>query len=310
MKKLLVLLLVTLPGIVHSQYFSGEITYQVEIVPKSDTIDVKDIIDLKHGTKAKYVITSKRYKSTYFKDNKYKYSYTYNDETKRMYDDYGNKPYVTFRDSQKANYEYFGSDIFKDSITDVLGHDCYMVLTKSEYGTSRTFYSDKIRVNYADFEGHQVGNWYNKLKEVDGAITLKTITEHDTYFEIQGAVEIKERQVEDNEFELPNKPVAAAFSTLDNRVEMVEPTPEQIQCYQRKVSRASKKEGDKYVCYISFLLQKDGTIRFVEPYEKDNTGFHEVAIDIIQNCGFQFKPGLINGKQVDSEVYFPVEFVN
>ena len=308
MKKLLLLSFI-FPLIGHAQYFSGEITYQIKIVPKSDTVTVKDIMDLKHGTRAKYVITSKKYKSTYFKDDKYNYSYTYDDATKRMYDDYSNKPYVTFRDSQKANYEYFGSSIYKDSTTTVLGHDCYMVLTRSEYGTSRTYYSDDIRVNYADFEGHQVGNWYNKLKEVNGAITLKTVTEHDTYFEIQEAVKIVERHVDDSDFKLPNKPIAAAFSALDTRVEMVEPTREQIQCYQDKVSAVSKEKGDKYVCYISFLLQKNGAIMYVEPYEKDESGFYEVAVEIIQNCGFKFLPGAIDGKQVDSQVYFPIEFI-
>lgn len=308
MKKL-VLLLIIFPVICYPQYFSGEITYQIEILPKSDTVDVKEIIDMKHGTQAKYVITSKKYKSTYFKNNEYNYSYTYDDKTKRMYDDYRDKPYVTFRDSQKGNFEYFGSNVYKDSIINVLGRDCYMVVTKSEYGTSRTYYSDDIRVNYSDFEGHQVGNWYNKLKEVNGAITLKTITEHDTYFEIQEAVKIMERNVDDNDFELPNKPVAAAFSALDSRVEMIQPTPEQIQCYQEKVSKASSKDGEKYICYMSFLLQKDGTIGYIEPYEKDDSGFYLVASDIIQNCGFQFQPGIINGQQVDSQVYFPVEFI-
>ena len=103
----------------------------------------------------------------------YNYSYTYNDKTKRMFDDYGNQPYITFRDSQKANYTYFDSKIYKDSTINVLGHPCYMVLTSSEYGTSRTYYSDDVRVNHEDFEGHKVGNWYNKLKEVNGAINIE-----------------------------------------------------------------------------------------------------------------------------------------
>lgn len=308
MKKTL-LLLMLVPVISYAQYFSGEITYQIEIVPKSDTIDLKDIMEMKHGTKAKYVITSKKYKSTYFKNNEYKYSYTYDDKTKRMYDDYSEKPYVTFRDSQKENYKYFGSNIYKDSTITVLGHDCYMVLTKSEYGTSRTYYSDDIRVNYSDFEGHLVGNWYSKLKEVNGAITLKTITERETHFEIQEAIKIIERNVNDSDFELPDKPVAAAFTALDSRVELVQPTPEQLQCYQEKVIKASSKEGKKYICYMSFLLRKDGTIGYIEPYKKDDSGFHLVASDIIQNCGFQFQPGIINGQPVDSQVFFPVEFL-
>lgn len=308
MKRLL-LLSILFPVIGYAQYFSGEISYQIKIVPKSDTVNVKDIIKLKHGTTAKYIIAPRRYKSTYLKDNEYNYSYTYDDDTKRMYDDYADKPYITYRDSQKANYEYYGSEILKDSTSIILNHKCYMVLTKSEYGTSRTFYSDDIRVNYSDFEGHKVGNWYNKLKEVDGAIALKTITEHDSYYEIQEAITIEERNVDSNEFMLPNKPVAAAFSALDTRVELIQPTAGQIKCYQNKVAKASTSDGEKYICYISFLLEKDGAIKFIEPYEEDEHGFYKTAVDIIQKCGFIFQSGRINGEQVDSQVFFPVEFV-
>lgn len=90
-------------------------------------------------------------------------SYTYDNKTKRMFDDYANMSYVTFRDSRRVNAEYYGSEIFKDSTTTILGYDCYLVVNESEFGMSKTFYPNDIKVNYADFEGHKVGNWYNKL---------------------------------------------------------------------------------------------------------------------------------------------------
>lgn len=307
MKKLLILTLI-IPIFGHAQYFSGEIIYEMKIIPKSDTVNIKEIMDLKHGTTASYIITSKHYKSTYFKDGKYNYSYTYDDETKRMFDDYSDKPYVTFRDSRKANFEYFGSQILKDSTAMILGYDCYMVVTESEYGTSKTYYSDGIKVNYADFEGHKVGNWYNKLKEVDGAMTLKTVTEHESYFEVQEAIKIDKRKVKIKEFQLPEKPVAASFTALDKQIEMQQPSQEQIQCYQQKVGAVSNQGGEKVTSYVSFLLQKGGEIKFVEPYEEDKDGLYKVAVDVIESCGFQFSPGMIAGEPVDSQVYFPVEF--
>lgn len=308
MKKLLILILV-IPIFAHAQYFSGEITYEIKIIPKTGTINLEEIIALKDGTIASYLIKSKHYKSTYFKDGKYSYSYTYDDETKRMFDDYSDKSYITFRDSRKANFEYYSSEIFKDSIETILGYDCYMVLTESEYGTSKTYYSNDIKVNYSDFEGHNVGNWNNKLKEVDGAITLKTVTEHEAYFEIQEAIKIDERKVLINEFDLPKKPIAASFTALDTQVEMKQPSQEQIQCYQQKVRAVSNQSGEKITSYVSFLLLKNGEIKFVEPYQEDLNSFYKVAVDIIKNCGFQFNPGMIAAEPVDSQVYFPVEFL-
>ena len=91
MKKLLLLLSI-FPLFVQAQFFSGEITYEIKIVPKSDTADLKEIIELEDGAIATYLITTKRYKSAYFKDGNYRYSYTYDDESKRMFDDYAEKP--------------------------------------------------------------------------------------------------------------------------------------------------------------------------------------------------------------------------
>lgn len=308
MKKLIFIFSIV-PILCQAQYFSGEIISEVTVIPKSDTVDLEEIIAQKHGTQTSYLITAKHYKSTYLKNGEYNYSYTYDDETKRMIDDYSDRPYMTFRDSRRANFEYFNSKIYKDSTIMVLGHECYMVFTKAEYGSSTIYYSDDIKVNYADFEGHKTGNWYNKLKEVDGALTMKSITEYDTYYEIREAIKIDARDVGINEFDLPAKPLAAAYTALDQQVDLKPPTTEQIQCYQEKVLAASNQEGEKFISYISFLLQKNGEIKFIEPVEKDDDGFYKIAIDVISNCGFQLIPGKIEGKHVDSQVYFPVEFL-
>lgn len=306
--KALLLFTLSLPILVNAQFFSGEVTYATKIVPKSDSVNLDKIMELKHGTTASYVITSKHYKSTYYKDDQYSYSYTYDDETKRMYDDHADQPYVTYRDSRKSNVEYSVPQIFKDSIETILGYECYLVTSDSDYEKSKTYYSDKLRVDYSDFEGHQVGNWYNRLKEVDGAITLKSVTELETHYEIQEAVKIEERKVKMKEFELPKKPIAASFTALDKRAELRPPSDEQIHCYKYKVGSVSKENGEKFTSYVSFLLQKNGEIKFIEPYEKDADGFYKIAVDIIENCGFQFSPGKIDGESVDSQFYFPVEF--
>jgi len=301
------LLLFSLFG--QAQFFSGEITYETTYIPKSDSLNLEQIRDNDHGNVSTYLITAKHYKSTYYKDGAYTYSYTYDDITKRMYDDYVTNLYVTYRDSRKTNGLYSEPEIFRDSTQTILGHKSYLVVNESGRGRTKSYYSDDIKVNYKDFKGHKVGNWYEKLKAVDGAITLKSITEHPEYYEVRQAVKIDEREVKEREFNLPNKPVAASFSALDQKIEMKQPTEEVINCYRERVAAVSNPEGKEYTVYVKFLLKKDGKIEFIEPVEEDELGFFKVAVDIMLYCGIEFIPGKIDGVNVDAQMYFPIVFL-
>lgn len=300
--------LLMLPFLGQTQYFSGEITYEITYIPKSDSLNIEEIRDNDHGNVSTYLITSKHYKSTYYKEGNYTYSYTYDDSTKRMFDDYVTNFYVTFRDSRRSNGEYTKPAVYKDSLQTVLGRKSYLVVKESVRGKTRSYYSDDLKVNYADFKGHKVGNWYQELKAVDGAISLKSITEFPDYYEVRQAVKIDEREVEEREFKLPNKPVAASFSALDQKIEMNQPTEEVINCYREKVGAISKPEGKEYTVYLKFLVKKDGEIEFIEPVEEDESGFYKTAVDIILYCGIEFIPGKIDGVNVDAQMYFPIVF--
>ena len=293
----------------NAQNFSGEITYKISIIPKNDTSKIDDYTLSEHGEIAKYLITNKYYKSTYFKDGKFNYSYTYHDDTKRMYDDYADGAYITFRDSRRANLEFIGSKIYKDSIIDILGHKSFLVETETSNGTSKNYYSNDIKVNPEEFNGHLVGNWYQKLKEVNGAILLKTITEHDNYYKIQEVIKIEERIVKKSEFDLPKqKPIAASYSALDKKAELLPPTTTQIKCYQSKSHSVSNPQGEPFKSYVSFFLTHKGEILFVESMDKENDPFSVTSIDIVNTCGFSFSPAEIEGKTINSKVFFPVEY--
>jgi len=291
-----------------AQIFSGEITYQIKIIPKNESINLDETIKNQHGELAKYLITSKYYKSTFFKNNEYNYSYTYHDETKRMYDDYANKNYITFRDSQKANTEFKSSKLYKDSTEIILGHKCYMLEVETDRGISKSYYSDDIRVNPEDFKGHKVGNWYQKMKEVNGSILLKSVREYDDYYRIQEAIKIESRTVKKNEFELPKKLVVASYSTLDIQPNLHSPSDFGKRCYTKKVNAVSKKGGEKITVYVSLIVTAKGKIKNVESTQEDEFGFYKTAIDIVKNCGLKFDPGKINGKLVSSKIYFPITF--
>ncbi len=308
MKTLFTILSLSLCLSSFAQLFSGEITYQIKIIPKNDKVDLDETIKNQHGELAKYLITSKYYKSTYFKGESFNYSYTYHDETKRIYDDYADKEYITYRDSQKANTKFKASKLYKDSIETILGHECYMLKVETDRGKSKNYYSDDIRVNPEDFKGHLVGNWYQKMKEVNGSILLKSVQEYENYFKIQEAIKIVPREVKKEEFLLPKKLVAASYSALDVHPNLHKASDISIRCYMKKVNNVSKKNGEKVKIYVSLIVTAEGQIKHVEPTQKDEYGFYKTAVDIVQNCGLKFDPGQINEKLVSSKIYFPITF--
>jgi hypothetical protein len=309
MKNSLIILFTLFAVIVNAQSFSGLITYRITIIPKNNYSNLDEIIKSEHGEMATYLITSKYYKSSYFKNGKYSYSYTYHDESKRMYDDYSDRPYITFRDSRKANTKSYSTKIHKDSTFAISGHQCYVVTEESDHGKSRSYYSDDIKVNPEDFKGHEVGNWYKKLKEVNGAVLLKSVWEYDNYTRIQEAIKIENREVEKSEFDLPEgKEIVASASALDVKPELHRLSEKQLKCYRKKVESVSRPGGEKYTTYTTLLLNEKGKIEYIAPDEKDNNGFYKVAVEIFETCGIEFEPGKIDGKPVSSIIYFPVEF--
>lgn len=308
MKKLFILLFI-FPFYGNTQDFTGEITYETRIIPKSDSVDLTEIIEKKQGNTSSYIINSESYKTILYENGAFTYSYTYDSDTKLMYDENAGQPYITYRDATKANNESYSSQTYKDSIAVILGYEAYLTIRESEYGRSKSYVSAELKVNYEKFEGHEVGNWSNHLKEHDGAMTLRTITEYDAFLEVKEAVKVVKRKIKPIEFKIPKKPIGASFTALDEHADIEKPTEAQIQCYQNKVQGISKSEGERYTTYVTFLLEKDGTIQFVDTFEKDEDGLYEVAIDIIKNCGFTFIPGKIKGEPVASQVFFPVEFI-
>lgn len=295
----------------NAQHFSGEIEYEMKIVPKKENLNVDSIWSLKPGKKARYLITSSFYKSTYYNDSTETYSYTYDNVSKKMYDDQASLPYITFRDSRRANFTYGASEIYRDSIVDILGRECFMVKNQSDFGNSTTYYSEDIKVDYESFKDHQVGNWYNKLKEVDGCVSIKTITEFDDYYEIQEAVKITPLDLDQKDFELNmDKIIVASYSALDKNVELIPPNQESIECYREKHKSgiAKKDVNEPVICYLSFVINRKGELSYLTPVEDIHGELNEIAVDILKNCGLKFSPGEINGRAVSSLAYFPVEF--
>ncbi|MEP0004887.1 MAG: energy transducer TonB [Balneola sp.] len=294
-----------------SAQFSGEITYEYKIIPDNNSVNIDSLYNSLTGSSSVYVITDSYYKSTYYKNGEMTYSYTYHDETKRMYDEQAKLDYITYRDSRDSNLGGNQFEIFKDSTINILGYEAVLLKTDYNGKATKSYYSTTQKVNYETFKGHKVANWYNRLKALDGGILLKSITQYEEHTEILTAVNVTERQVSREEFNLPNdKDVVASFSALDDRVELDSPSRDQIRCYQQMVQKAVStiEKKETITIYLQFILDENGEISELGVLERDKYGLYLAAIDILKNCGLNFKPGKINGQPVASETYFPVEF--
>lgn len=291
--------------------FNGEITYEYKIVPSNENVNIDSLYDNLTGSSSVYVITDSYYKSTYYKNGDMTYSYIYHDETKRMYDDQAKLNYITYRDSRVSNLGGNEFEIFQDSTINILGQEAILLKTDYDGYANKSYYSTTKKVNYETFKGHEVANWYNRLKALDGGILLKSITYYDDHTQIITAINVTERPVNRDEFNLPaGKLIAASFSVLEEKVELKTPSRDQIQCYQQMVQKtvSTVVKTDPITIYLQFILNENGEISDLSVLERDKYGLYLTAIDILKNCGLRFKPGKIDGKPVTSETYFPVEF--
>lgn len=311
MKKFFILSLIIISSSLAAQDFNGEILYEIRIIPKHKNLNLDSLWSTKKGDQVRYRITNSFYESAYLKEGKKTYSYSYNNVSKRMYDNYADKKYITYRDSRKSITEYYSSKMNKDSLISILGMTCYPVEYESDFGNTTSYYSEDLRIEYSSYKDHKVGNWYEKLKKVDGSLPLKLITEHATYTEIQEAVKISEIDLNASDFSLPsNKIIVASASALDKKVEMIQPPKSKVRLYQRLIKDAMKKANfkDTYKCYLSLVVRKNGEVDYIEAVEQDEHSLYKSAEELFAQSDFKFIPGQIDGNEVSSLIYFPVEF--
>ncbi len=294
-----------------AQNFSGEITKKTTIIAKQEGLDTDSILNEKFGDISVYLITDGYYKSSYLKNGKMTYGYTYHMGEDKMFDDNAEEPYITYRDARKPYSTEVNRQVLRDSTIEVLGYTCFLVKVEYDDRTAYNYYSDELKVKYENFQGHAIANWYEELKELDGAQLLKVVLEYPAYTEVSEAITVDIRDVAISEFDLPKeKPVFASYQALDEQVSMEEVTTAMATCYNEKINAvsSSKPDASEYTAYISLIVKENGSMEYLKAVEEDANGFHKVALDIVQNCGLKLVPGKIDGKVVASQTYFPVTF--
>jgi hypothetical protein len=294
------------PSITLAQYFSGDIEYKLRVVPKKRGMNVDSLMAAQPGTEFLYKIAEGYYKAIFLKNGKEVSSYTYHGNTKRMYDEMADKDIISYRDSRRGNMTLIRSRIYKDSVKTIASHKCFLV--ERVYGNQiiQIYYATDLKINHESFAQHAVGDWYNQIKEVNGALGLSSMTEYATHYEYYDVVKVTKKPLKASDFALPaGKAVIAGSGAVDQEATFDEPSAEIIKCYEEKITATPNID---YTCYVGFIVDVNGKISHVEAYEEDEDGLYKVAVDIVQNCGLHFQPGTIDGKTVDSWVYFPIKF--
>jgi hypothetical protein len=295
------------PAFAFAQNFEGEIVYKITLIPKADSFNLEQAITDELGDESRYIISGGRYKSSYYQNGEYTYSYTYSNKDKRMYDDYVNQEYITFRDSQRSSREFTSGKLFPDSTINILGYEAFLYVKEDSLSKVRQYYAKDIKVDPDMFKSHKAGDWYNTLKRTNGSLNLKTTTEYSDYIKISEAIKVEPRSVDRSEFALPDKPTVAANSALDKQVELNEPTEEVRNCYREKLIAVTGLQLEEpYRALIALIIDKKGNITHAEALNGSNERLDALGVDIMLNCSFSFTPGQINGKAVGSKIYFPI----
>ncbi len=303
------LFLFFLPSITFGQYFSGDLVYKKSIIAKDPKVDVLKLMSDGLGTDMVYTIMNGYYKSVYLRDGAMTYSYIYHADDKRMYDETATEAYITFRDSRKANSgRIIRSTVYYDSVKTISGHPAFMVERIYEGHIDKTWYAKDLRIDPESFNDHKVGNWYDQIKEVDGALSLGSHTEYPDRIEIFEVVEVKPRVLSKSDFKLPPKIAIPSSEALDKKVQLVTPGPNSVQCYKLHLAKAPALPVQPLTIYISFILSERGKLSDVTALGKGYEDFKAIAKDIISSCGLEFVPGEINGERVTSRVIFPIVF--
>lgn len=305
------LIIYFLTSSLYSQNFSGKIIYKTKIKLKDNVVGLDSLVNSYEGKTSEYLIMNGFYKSTYLQDENETYSYLYDNKNYRMYDVYPNKDYITYRDSRKSSNEYQPPKIFRDSIEIILGRKCFKVENISTYNNYDNYYSDEIKIDPKYFKGHKVGNWYQKLKQTGGCISMKSITEYDNYYKITEAIEIIPLKLKPADFEIRSgKPIVASPTALDSNVQMIPLNQIQIDTYRRTIQNASKNfaPGEEHTSYISFIVDKEGKVSLIDLLEITNEYFDRKALELFKQCNLKFEAGMIEGTAVSSLVYLPITF--
>lgn len=84
----------------------------------------------------------------------------------------------------------------------VLAYACNAVVFLSESKKTTYYFSKDISINPEIFKAHRFGNWATYLKQSNGGLALKIVTEHSGYTQIIEAIKVEKKKIAQKRFEI------------------------------------------------------------------------------------------------------------
>lgn len=288
--------------------FSGTIVYEFEYKTNSNQ-HIKNLLNQPKIDSVQYSIHQNHYKSVSFSEGEIIEEYVYDPASKKMLFSMGNRPYYLYL---QTDLEKFKSSLelnVTKETEEILGYIAYK--TRNKNTGEINYYADEIGIDAADFSTHYFMQWNQVLKQTNGGIPLKTITQHNGYTEIKTAIKIEEQNLNEMDFSIDKtKMQVAAYDNLDEVIDFPELEGSGFWCYQAIVENKSSQliDGKDYQLTLRFVVHPDASITHVEVEESEYDYLNEAAKRIIKTCDLGFEAGTINGIKVGSEMYYPINF--
>jgi len=302
-----------------AQHFQGEIVYAITYESRIPGISNDSLAQLIGRNQSVYVISPDGYKTTYYMDDVEVYSYTYQKTTGRMFDYSVGDSFLTWRDSKMRTGPTYPVTLNRDTTLKILKRRCFLVHRKRPNGGYYdSWYSKKLRIDYANYINHHAGSWNQQLETTNGGLPLKTVAAFPNYTEISEAIVITKRVVSADEFNLPEDlPSAASGESVDSKPEVI--TDETTRdCYFRAVEEIKNRAEKGFPpgqYRFKLLVGADGTIKakvhLAGEFEMSNkrlSPYYKLALGMIDICYNRFTPAMLNGQPIDCEFLLSIDF--
>lgn len=184
-----------------SQSFEGKITYQNTYT--SNTPDAtSEQFNYIMGTTQEYYIKGNQYKSV--TDGMLSQWQLYVPSENRLYSKLTVSDTLLWSDCSNNLNEAVSYELEKDQ-AEILGYNCDALVVGTKMGKATYYFSNRIKVDPKLYEDHKYGNW-TLLTGQTRSLPLKIEMETPRFNLINVAIEVKEMELEDNFFNLPDAP--------------------------------------------------------------------------------------------------------
>lgn len=180
------------------QKFEGKITYQNSYKSKIPNLTDERFGNML-GTKQEYYIKSGNYKSV--TNGTLAQWQLYVNADNRLYNKMSNSETIFWNDAS-INEDSVINVQMKKGVTEVLGYKCDELIFTCKSGTEKYYFNTKLGVDTRLYANHKYGNWSEYLKQAN-ALPLKMIIDTKSFSMESVAIEVKEMQLVDKEFQLP-----------------------------------------------------------------------------------------------------------